>query len=98
MKTTKICLPYYRGIHWAKDCKFKFDIVKPIPGIFKQGITRVPIAKTRAFYLPLKPSTSGNTTVNIPALDDFPYQQVVPSGNTYQTFWTPAPTNFQSFI
>ena len=40
-----------RGMHWGKDCKFKFDIDgKPIPSDSKQGT--LPTTKTRGkFYL-----------------------------------------------
>ena len=32
-KPPRICPPCCRGIHWANDCKSKFDIdEKPIPG------------------------------------------------------------------
>ena len=62
-------------MHWAKHCKSKFDIEeKPILGNSKQGtppqgpLQQKPGANS---IFPLKPSTSGNTTVNIPALDDF---------------------------
>ena len=43
----------HRGMHWAKDCKFKFDIEgKPIPGISKHGTPRSPTTKIRGkFYL-----------------------------------------------
>ena len=55
--------------------KSKFDIEgKPIPGNSKQGtpppgpLQQKPGANS---IFPLKPSTSGNTAVNIPALNDF---------------------------
>ena len=72
-KPPRICLHYRRGMHWAKDCKFKFDIDgKPIPGNFKREPRGVLQQKPRANSIfSLKPSTSGNATVNIPALDDF---------------------------
>ena len=42
-RPSRICLHYCRGMHWAKDCKFKFDIDgKPIPGNSKQGTPQVP--------------------------------------------------------
>ena len=37
-KIPKICPCCHRGMHWAKSCKFKFDIDgKPILGNSKQG-------------------------------------------------------------
>ena len=37
-KIPKICPRCHRGMHWAKNCKFKFYIDgKPIPGNSKQG-------------------------------------------------------------
>ena len=37
-KIPKICPCCHRGMHWAKDSKFTFDIEgKPIPGNSKQG-------------------------------------------------------------
>ena len=63
-----------RGMHSAKDCKFKFDIDgKPIPGNSKQGTSPGPLQQKPGAnsIFSLKPSTSGNATVNILALDDF---------------------------
>ena len=41
-----------RGMHWAKDCKFKFDIDgKPIPGNSKQGTPQVPYNKNQGQIL-----------------------------------------------
>ena len=38
----------HRGMHWAKDCKFKFDTEgKPIPGNPKQGTPQVPYNKNQ---------------------------------------------------
>ena len=35
-------------MHWAKDCKFKFDTEgKPIPGNPKQGTPQVPYNKNQ---------------------------------------------------
>ena len=37
-KPPRICPRCHRGMHWAKDCKSKFDIdEKSIPGNSKQG-------------------------------------------------------------
>ena len=37
-KPPRICPHCSRGMHWANDCKFKYDIDgKPIPGNSKQG-------------------------------------------------------------
>ena len=42
----------HRGMHWAKDCKFKFDIDgKPIPGNSKQGTPQVPYNKNQGQIL-----------------------------------------------
>ena len=75
-------------MHWAKDCKSKFDIEgKPIPGNSKQGTptpthTVGPLQQkpgaTSIFYL--KPSTPSSIAIDIPALNDFSlYPQAVPS-------------------
>ena len=70
-------------MHWAKDCKSKFNIEgKPIPGNSKQGTSPGPLQQKPGAnsIFPLKPSTSGNATVNILALDDFfLYPEAVPS-------------------
>ena len=52
-KLPRLCPCFHRGMHWAKDCKSKFDIErKPIPGTSKQGTPRSPSTKTRGkFYL-----------------------------------------------
>ena len=81
-KPPRICLHYHRGMHWAKDCKFKFDIDgKPIPGNFKREPRGVLQQKPRANSIfSLKPSTSGGAAVNKPALNDFfLYPEAVPS-------------------
>ena len=45
-KLRRICPRCHRGMHWAKDCKSKFDIErKPIPGNSKQGTPQVPFNK-----------------------------------------------------
>ena len=63
-------------MHWAKDCKSKFDIegkairetpnrgCPPPPGPLQQK----PEANS---IFSLKPSTSGSAAINIPALYDF---------------------------
>ena len=53
-KPPRIRPRYCRGMHWAKDCKSKFDIEgKPIPGNSKQGTPpKSPTTKSRGkFYL-----------------------------------------------
>jgi len=43
---------YRRGMHWAKDCKSKFDIEgKPIPRNSKQGTPQVPYNKNQGQIL-----------------------------------------------
>ena len=55
-KPPKICPHCHRGMHWAKDCKSKFDIEgKPIPGNSKQWTPppprpRSPSTKTRGKF------------------------------------------------
>ena len=64
----------HRGMHWAKDCKSKFDIEgKPILGKLQAGDPPGPLQQKPGAnsIFSLKHSTSGNATVNIPALDDF---------------------------
>ena len=52
-KPPRICPCCHRGMHWAKDCKSKFDIKgKPIPGNSKHRTPRSPTTKTGGkFYL-----------------------------------------------
>ena len=51
-KIPKICPRCRRGMHWAKNCKFKFDIDgKPIPGNSKQGTHQVPYNKNQGQIL-----------------------------------------------
>ena len=91
-------------MHWAKDCKSKFDIErKPIPEYSKQGPPRSPSTKTRGkFYLfpqSLKPSTSGSTAVDIPALNDFfLYPQTVPSRVPTRLFGPLPPQTFSLLL
>ena len=81
-KPPRICPCCHRGMHWAKDCKSKFDIKgKPIPGNSKQGppspLQQKPGVNS---IFSLKPSTFGSAAFNIPALNDFfLYPQAVPS-------------------
>ena len=47
-KPPRICPHCSRGMHWANDCKFKYDIDgKPIPGNSKQGTLQVPYNKNQ---------------------------------------------------
>ena len=51
-KPPKICPCCHRGMHWAKDSKFKFDFEgKPIPGNSKQGNSEVPYNKKQGQIL-----------------------------------------------
>ena len=51
-KPPRICPRCYRGMHWAKDCKSKFDIEgKPIPGNSKQGTPQVLYNKNKGQIL-----------------------------------------------
>ena len=51
-KIPKICPCCRRGMHWAKSCKFKFDIDgKPILGNSKQGTPQVPYNKNQGQIL-----------------------------------------------
>ena len=55
-KPPRICPRHCRGMHWAKDCKSKFDIEgKPIPGNSKQGTPQVPCNKNQG-QIPSFPS------------------------------------------
>ena len=78
-----MCPRCRRGMHWAKECKSKFDIEgKPILGNSKQGTPPGPLHQKPGAksIFSLKPSTSGNAAVYIPALNDFLlYPQAVPS-------------------
>ena len=72
-------------MHWAKDCKSKFNIEgKPIPRNSKQGTTPPPGPLQQKpganFIFSLKPSPSSSAAIDIPALNAFPlYPQAVPS-------------------
>ena len=47
-KTPKVCPRCCRGMHWAKECKSKIDIVgKPVSGNSKQGIPQAPFNKNQ---------------------------------------------------
>ena len=62
-KPPKICPHCCRGMHWAKDCKSKFDIEgKPIPGNSKQGTPQVPFNKTQG-QIPSFPSNPPDPAV-----------------------------------
>ena len=51
-KIPKICPRCRRGMHWAKSCKFKFDVDgKPIPSNSKQGTPQVPYNKNQGQIL-----------------------------------------------
>ena len=51
-KLPRISPCFHRGMHWAKDCKSKFDIEgKPIPGNSKQGTPQVPCNKNQGQIL-----------------------------------------------
>ena len=66
-----LCL---RRMHWAKDCKSKFDVEgKPIPRNPKQGTPQGPLQQKPGinYIFFLKPSTYGSAAINIPALNDF---------------------------
>ena len=55
-KPPKICPRCHREMHWAKECKSKFDIEgKPIPGNSKQETTHVPFNKNQG-QIPSFPS------------------------------------------
>ena len=72
-KLPRLCPCFHRGMHWAKDCKSKFDIKgKPIPGNSKQGTPPGPLQQKPGAnsIFSLEPSTSGGAAVNIPALND----------------------------
>ena len=90
-------------MHWAKDCKSKFDIEgKPIPGNSKQGTptpthTVGPLQQKpgATSIFPLKPSISGSAAVNIPALNDFSlYPQAAPSRIPTRLFGPLPPQTF----
>ena len=82
-KIPKICPRCRRGMHWAKSCKFKFDIDgKPISRNSKQGTPPGPLQQKPGAnsIFSLKPSTPLSAAINIPALNDFfLYPQAVPT-------------------
>ena len=90
-----------REMHWAKECKSKFDIEgKHIPGNSKQETPPGPLQQKPGANstFSLKSSTCGSAAMDIPALNDFLlYPQAVPSRIPTGLFWAPAPTNLQSF-
>ena len=81
-KPPKICPRCCRGMHWAKECKSKFDIEgKPIPGNSKQETPQVPFNKNQG-QIPSFPSNRQHLAVLplIYPLNDFLlYPQTVPS-------------------
>ena len=59
----KICPRCHKGIHWAKECKSKFDIErKPIPGNSNQGPPKVPFNKNQG-QIPSFPSNPQHLAV-----------------------------------
>ena len=70
-------------MHWAKDCKSKFDTEgKPIPGELQAGDPPGPFQQKPGAnsIFSLKPATSSNAAIDIPALNEFLlYPQAVPS-------------------
>ena len=62
-KPPKTCPHCCRGMHWAKDCKSKFDIEgKPIPENSKQGTPQVPFNKNQG-QIPSFPSNPQHPAV-----------------------------------
>ena len=62
-KPPRICPHCHRRMHWAKDCKSKFDIEeKPIPENSKQGTPQVPFSKNQGQILSF-PSNPQHPTV-----------------------------------
>ena len=83
-KTPKVCPCCHRGMHWAKECKSKFDIEgKPISGNSRQGTPpppQVPFNKKQGQdpsfpSNPLHPAglyaSPKYASVDMPALNDF---------------------------
>ena len=72
-KPPRICLHFRRGMHWAKRLNLNLILME---NLFQGTSNREPPGplqqKPRVNSIfSLKSSTSGNATVNIPALDDF---------------------------
>ena len=95
-KSPRICPRCHRRMHWAKDCKSKFNIEgKSIPRNSKQG-TPLPPARSPSTkpgensIFSLKPSTSGSAALN----DFFLYPQAVPSRVPTGLFGPPPPQTF----
>ena len=62
-KPPKICPRCCRGMHWAKECKSKFDIEgKPIPENSKQETPQVPFNKNQG-QIPSFPSNRQHLAV-----------------------------------
>ena len=99
-KTTKICPRCCRGMHWAKDCKSKFNIEgKPIPRNSKQGTppppARSPSTKTRGKFYLVPQTLNIWQCCCIPALNTFfLYPQAVPSRVPTGLFGPLPPQNF----
>ena len=99
-KPPKICPHCCRGLHWAKDCKSKFDIEgKPIPETPSRGPPRSPSTKPRGkFHLfpqTLQIQQCCHRYTSPKCLSPLPPGS--PLQNTYRTFLTPALINLQSF-
>ena len=73
-KPPKICPRCHRGMHWAKDCKSRFDIEgKPIPGELQAGDPPGPFQQKPGAHsiFSLKPSTAGPMHSSMAARADF---------------------------
>ena len=85
-------------MHWAKDCKSKFDIEgKPILGKLQAGDPPGPLQQKPGAnsIFSLKPSTARRAAVNIPALNAFLlYPQAVPSRILTELFGSLPPQTF----
>ena len=97
-KPPKICPHCHRGMHWAKDCKSKFDIEgKPILGKLQAGDPPGPLQQKPGAnsIFSLKPSTARRAAVDIPALNAFLlYPQAVPSRILTELFGSLPPQTF----
>ena len=101
-KPPKICPHCHRGMHWAKDCKSKFDIEgKPILGKLQAGDPPGPLQQKPGAnsIFSLKPSTSSNAAIDTPALNDILlYPQAVPSRTTMGLFGPLPPQTFSLLL
>ena len=97
-----ICPHCHRRMHWAKDCKSKFDIEeKPIPENSKQGTPPGPLQQKPGAnsIFSLKPSTSDSAAINIPALNDFLlYPHTVPFRMPTRLFGPLPPQTFSLLL